>query len=268
MRIHIHPIFSTHTAELAFAFTSIYMNQNSVHPNSRTSKNQQKKNRNTVSIEPITVHHKSRFPRPKRTPTLRSQPQNQSFPKQHNQTMCGLMPCDSGYDLNLYPNLARYRTPQRDINDNTHKTTCNSAENDTYNNTYYNATHSNTHHYIPYSDSLTIPPYQPKPKPQEDQKEDDEEEEEEEEEEQEEEEEEEQFPSRTPRYYPITPNIPSTLPIAKDPALPTIFIRLFASDILMWGDEWRRCPACLGGTMCLLRGKCVEDGRRVKVLFW
>jgi hypothetical protein len=45
--------------------------------------------------------------------------------------MCGLMPSDSGYDLTLYPNLARYRTPQRDINDNTHNTT------------YYPATENN-----------------------------------------------------------------------------------------------------------------------------
>jgi hypothetical protein len=161
--------------------------------------------------------------------------------------MCGLMPSDSGYDLTLYPNLARYRTPQQDINDNTH------------NKTYYPATdnNNNSYSYTAYGPDPINNPYQPpnhhQPQEGDAQREDDDEDDEEE------------FPMR--RQTTTTPTR-ATTPSTKKPALPTISVRLFAPDILMWGDEWRRCPACLGGKVCLVRGRCIEDGRRVKVLFW
>jgi hypothetical protein len=174
--------------------------------------------------------------------------------------MCGLMPSDSGYDLNLYPNLARYRTPQRDINDNTHSATNDNTYNDTNNNTYYPATDSDTYSYTAYGPCPINNPYQPhnqlNPLAQEEvqaQEVDDDDEEE--------------FPFR--HQTMTTPSTPaSTLPsTTKKPALPTIFVRLFASDILMWGDEWRRCPACFGGKVCLVKGRCIENGTRVKVFF-
>jgi hypothetical protein len=185
--------------------------------------------------------------------------------------MYGLMPSDSGYDLNLYPNLARYQIPQRDINnDNSDNASCNATDDDdiynTTDNSYYSATDSNTYSYTAYGPCPINNPYQPpnqliqeQVQAQQQQQEVDDEEEEEEEEE---------FPFRPQTTPPTPPTRASTLPIARKPALPPILVRLFASDILMWGDEWRRCPACLGGKVCLVRGKCIEDGRRVKVMFW
>ena len=172
--------------------------------------------------------------------------------------MCGLMPSDAGYDLTLYPNLGRYRTPQKDINDN--NPTYNPTPDSMYDNKNNN-NNNNAHQYKPYRashDNLSIPAYKPKaqtnPLSQV--------------EEEEKEEDEFDFPVFTPRHQTTTTNSPSTLPVAKHPAHSTIFVRIFASDILMWGDEWRRCPVCLSNKVCLLRGRCVEDGRRVKILFW
>jgi hypothetical protein len=197
--------------------------------------------------------------------------------------MCGLMPSDSGYDLTLYPNLARYRTPQRDINDNTHnKTYCPAPDNNNNNNNNnsysYSYSYSYTaygpdpinspyqppnqsdntyHHHTAYGPDPINNPYQPpnhyQPQEGDAQREDDDEDDEEE------------FPMR--RQTTTTPTR-ATTPSTRKLALPTISVRLYASDILLFGDEWRRCPACLGGKVCFVRGRCIEDGRRVKVLFW
>jgi hypothetical protein len=184
------------------------------------------------------------------------------------------MPSDSGYDLTLYPNLARYRTPQQDINDNTHNKTYYPAtdnNNNSYSYTAYGPDPINNpyqppnqsdntyhhHHHTAYGPDPINNPYQPpnhhQPQEGDAQREEDDEDDEEE------------FPMR--RQTTTTPTR-ATTPSTKKPALPTISVRLFAPDILMWGDEWRRCPACLGGKVCLVRGRCIEDGRRVKVLFW
>jgi hypothetical protein len=162
------------------------------------------------------------------------------------------MPSDSGYDLTLYPNLARYRTPQRDINDNTHNATYYPATDNNNNNN-----NNNTYSYTAYGPDPINNPYQPpnhhQPQEGNAQREDDDEDDEEE------------FPMR--RQTTTTP-ARATTPSTKKPALPTVRFRLFASDILLFGDEWRRCPACLGGKVCLVRGRCIEDGRRVKAMFW
>ena len=149
--------------------------------------------------------------------------------------MCGLMPSDTGYGLGLYPNLARYRTPQQDINDEPTYCTSYTATDNNNNNTYPHTA---------YNDKPTSPPYQPQT-PQEG-----------------EEEEEEEFPTRTPR----PPHHPTTT--TNNPTQPTVFVPVSAAKILLWADEWRHCPLCSGNKVCLLRGKCVEGGRRVKIVFW
>ena len=255
----MHPLLKPHR-RAGLCFTSIHLDQISVPPSESqipNIKRIERRLRYSFTKHPKTFHLR----RPKRTPFLGWRDQ---IAQQHSQTMCGFTPSDAGYDLNLYPNLARYRTPQRDTNDDTTPPT-----------TTYNATpdsmYNNAHHYTPYScasdSSLPSPPYQPSTLSQIEREDDDDDEEEEEEEE------EGEFPFRRPHHHQTTAtttnssssNLP---PVAKDPALSTVYVRLFASDILMFGDEWRRCPVCLGGRVCLVRGKCVEDGRRVKVLFW
>ena len=170
--------------------------------------------------------------------------------------MCGLMPSGSGYDLNLYPNLARYQIHQRDINDdNSDNASCNATDDDDI----YNEIDS-TYSYTAYGPCPINNPYQPPNQLNQEQVQaqqqvvDDDEDEE--------------FPFRPQTTTTTTPPTrASTLPIAKKPALPPIHVRLFASDILMWGDEWRRCPACFGGKVCLVKGRCIENGTRVKVFF-
>lgn len=153
------------------------------------------------------------------------------------------MPSDTGYDLTLYPNLARYRTPQRDINTTlTEESAYNVPDKDK--NTYdYTAYNSN-------GNSLKVSNYPPQPTPLSQQSLQDEGEDQE------------------------TLPTSSSTPLAPQ-ASATTFIHLFTSDILLRGDEWRRhCPRCSGGggggggRVCLARGRCVEDGGRVKVLFW
>jgi hypothetical protein len=161
--------------------------------------------------------------------------------------MCGLMPSDdTGYDLALYPNLARYRTTQRGINDTTAAA--------------YTASDNKTYHYTAYNPSPKSPEYQPNNNNQ-PQKEEGEAHQQHQ---QYEDDDEEEFPMR---HQPTTTTTPINTTKAPK-TLPTAYVRLFASDILLWGDEWRRCPACLGGKVCLVRGRCLEDGGRVKVLFW
>jgi hypothetical protein len=176
--------------------------------------------------------------------------------------MCGLMPSDdAGYDLALYPNLARYRTPQRGINDTTA-----AAYTAAYTATH-TASDNNTYHYTAYSPSLQIPEYKPnnnQPQKEEEDGEAQQQQQKQQQQDEDDDDEEEEFPMRHPTTTATTPINTTKAP----KTLPTSFVRLFASDILLWGDQWRRCPACLGGKVCLVRGRCVEDGRRVKVLFW
>ena len=188
------------------------------------------------------------------------------------------MPSDTGYDLALYPNLARYRTPQKDINSSglTYK-----PYNATDANNSNNNGSSSTYLYTAYSNRPASPLYQTRGFRQGEEEEDGEEEEEPS-----------QQPStpKSPPYQPQaqreeqreqkqkqnpTPSSPtytSTTTTARTrPPLPTVSVPLCAADILLHGEtECRRCPLCFS-KVCLLRGACVADsgrGRRVKFVFW
>jgi hypothetical protein len=153
--LHIHSVFSTHIAELAFAVRSIQITISILQPSSKY----QKLRISSTSTLSFIQHSPSS---PRSSNEHQANPSRRP-PKHHaiKQTMCGLMPSDSGYDLNLYPNLARYRTPQRDINDNTHSATNDNTYNDTNNNTYYPATDSDTYSYTAYGPCPINNPYQP-----------------------------------------------------------------------------------------------------------
>lgn len=116
--------------------------------------------------------------------------------------MCGLMPSDSGtYDTNLYPNLARYRTPQHDINGTNANSTLPSNNDDDA-----TTTNDSQETYIPYS----------------------------------------------PQQQPAS-SISNS-------------IRRQALNNTA-SNQWRWCPACHGTRVCLVIGRCVESGRRVRVAF-
>lgn len=116
--------------------------------------------------------------------------------------MCGLMPSDSGtYDTTLYPNLARYRTPQHDINHSDSNTTVTTT-------TTITTTTAN---------------------------------------------------DSQPTYIPYSPHQQPTSSISDS-------IHRQALNILA-SNQWRRCPACHGTRVCLVIGRCVESGRRVRVAF-
>lgn len=129
------------------------------------------------------------------------------LPASHRATMCGLMPCDSGtYDTNLYPNLARYRTPQHDINNS--NTTTTTTTTTTITTTTTTTTNDSQQTYIPYS----------------------------------------------PQQQPASSSSISDS------------IRRQALNILA-SNQWRWCPACHGTRVCLVIGRCVVSGRRVRVAF-